>query len=96
MLSHEIIAEKIKQVAAEFPVKRISYFGSYANGSANENSDLDILVEFKEKAISLFIIADMKYKLENAFGVTVDIIHAPLPKDSIIEIDKEVVVYDAA
>jgi predicted nucleotidyltransferase len=96
MLSHKIIAEKIRQIAGEFPVKRISYFGSYASGKATENSDLDVLVEFKEKAVSLFVIAEIKYRLEDAFGIKVDVIHAPLPKDSIIEISSEVVVYDAA
>jgi len=42
----------------------VSYFGSYADGNATDESDLDILVEFKETPVSLLSIIGVKYDLE--------------------------------
>jgi predicted nucleotidyltransferase len=95
MLSNAEIKENITKVAKRFPVKSVSYFGSYADGRATEQSDLDVLVEFKEKAVSLLVLIDFKYQLEDALGVDVDVIHAPLPESSHIEINTVVPVYAA-
>ena len=46
MLSHEDICKAVSEVAARFPLKKVSYFGSYAEGRASMESDLDLLVEF--------------------------------------------------
>ena len=40
--------EAIKRIISTFEPERIFIFGSYAKGTANEDSDLDILIEFKE------------------------------------------------
>jgi predicted nucleotidyltransferase len=82
-------------VAEAYPVSRISYFGSYADGTANAESDLDVLVEFQTDAVSLLTLLDIKYRLEEALGIPVDVIHGPLSKDSLLEINKEVLVYAA-
>ncbi|MEG0494009.1 MAG: nucleotidyltransferase domain-containing protein, partial [Clostridia bacterium] len=42
------IQRAVHQAAALYPVKRVELFGSYANGSAKVNSDVDFLVEFSE------------------------------------------------
>jgi len=68
----------------------VSYFGSFADGRATSKSDLDILVEFHKPRISLFILSAIKLDLEDLLNVSVDVIHAPLPEDSLIE-PKEVV-----
>jgi predicted nucleotidyltransferase len=95
MLSHERINEAITNIAQRFPVKSVSYFGSYADGCATNESDLDVLVEFNERAVSLLVLIDFKYQLEDALGVKVDVIHSPLPAESHIEINKVVSVYAA-
>ncbi|MDR1043232.1 MAG: nucleotidyltransferase domain-containing protein, partial [Clostridiales Family XIII bacterium] len=56
MLSNAEIEDTITNVAKRFPVKSVSYFGSYADGRATDESDLDVLVEFKEKAVSLLVL----------------------------------------
>ena len=96
MLTYDQIENAAFDIAKHFPVKKISYFGSYANGTATENSDLDMLVEFNEPIVSLLLIIDMKYRFEETLGVVTDIIHAPIPENSIIRPDKVVCVYDAA
>ena len=57
--------------------------------------DVDLIVEFETRAISLFILGDLMNELEEKFGVRVDIIHGPLKKDSMLEIEKELEIYAA-
>ena len=47
ILTHQQIAMNVAQLASSYDLKRVSYFGSYARGNANSNSDLDLLVEFR-------------------------------------------------
>jgi len=90
MLTHEKIVEAVKKAAGEFPLTKAEYFGSYADGCATEQSDLDLLVEFREPAISILTIIGLKHFLEDELAKPVDVIHAPLPKGAIIEIGKTV------
>ena len=90
MLTHENIASAVRKAAEEFPLTKAEYFGSYADGLATEESDLDLLVEFNEPAVSILTIIGLKQYLEGALSKSVDIIHAPLPPGAIIEIGKTV------
>jgi len=90
MLTHEKIVEAINKAAREFPLTKASYFGSYAEGRATDESDLDLLVEFEEPAISILTIIRLKRYLEEELTKAVDVIHAPLPKGSIIEVGRTV------
>jgi len=92
MLTHEKIVDAVKKAAGEFPLTKVEYFGSYADGHATEESDLDFLVEFKEPAISILTIIALKQYLEEELLKPVDVIHAPLPEGAIIEIGKTVAV----
>ena len=90
MLTHEEIVNAIKKAANEFPLTKAEYFGSYADGLATEESDLDLLVEFDEPAISILTIIGLKHYLEETLAVPVDVIHAPLPQGAIIDIGRKV------
>lgn len=94
MLTHEKIVDAVTKKAAQFSLKKVSYFGSYADGNATEQSDLDLLVEFTEPNVSLWTIAGLKHDLEDELNVPVDVIHAPVPQGAIIEIGKTVAVYE--
>jgi len=93
VLSHETIHEKINMIAPMYPLKKVSYFGSYATGNQTGTSDLDILVEFTTPGVSLLMLSDLKLRLEDELCVSVDIIHSPLPKDAFIRPGKVVSVY---
>ena len=93
MLSHNIISEKIHMIAPSYPLKKVAYFGSFANGTQTTASDLDILVEFESPAVSLFMLSELKNRLEDEFMVPVDIIHYPLPDNTFLKIGKIVTVY---
>jgi predicted nucleotidyltransferase len=90
MLTHAQIETAVKSASSKYPLRKVSYFGSYANGLATEQSDLDLLVEFDKPSVSILTIISLKHYLEDTLGKPVDVIHAPMPKDAIIEIDREV------
>lgn len=54
-------------------VKKAAIFGSFARGEANEDSDIDLLVKYKEST-SLFDAVDLKNELEAALGRKVDLV----------------------
>jgi predicted nucleotidyltransferase len=94
MLTHERIIDAVAKTATRFPLKKVSYFGSYADGVVTEQSDLDILVEFTQPNVWLWTITGLKYDLENELSIPVDVIHAPLPQGTLIKIGKTIPVYD--
>ena len=94
MLTITDIKSSVKKIAPLYNIKRVSLFGSYADGTQTEDSDIDLLVEFAEPAVSIFKLAGIKIKLQDLTGKSVDVIHSPIPPDSLIEIDKEVVLYE--
>ncbi|MDR2162563.1 MAG: nucleotidyltransferase domain-containing protein [Clostridiales Family XIII bacterium] len=90
MLTHGQIVEAVTGVKDRFALTKASYFGSYASGKATDESDLDVLVEFATPYVSILRIIDLKNHLEDALNVPVDVIHAPVPKDAVIEIEEQV------
>ncbi|MDR0490289.1 MAG: nucleotidyltransferase domain-containing protein [Oscillospiraceae bacterium] len=90
MLTHKSIVAAVKKAADEFPLTKVAYFGSYAEKRATEDSDLDLLVEFEQPAVSVMTIIRLKRYLEEQLAKPVDVIHAPLPEGAIIEIGEQV------
>lgn len=85
----------VSEIAQEYDVKRITLFGSYADGRNTPRSDIDLIVEFNSENVSLLTIASLKYKLEELLGIDVDVIHAPLDKGAIIVPQRMVEIYAA-
>lgn len=84
MQSVEKIAQAVSALKDVFSLRRVDLFGSYADGCATEESDVDLLVVFDRSAVSLLKINALRYALEETLGLDVDVIHAPLPEDSMI------------
>lgn len=93
MLTLTDLITAVKTVAEEFSIKRVMLFGSYAEGRNTAESDVDLLIEFVMPAVSLFILADIKNRLEDILNVDVDIIHAPLPDDALIKPKNMIEIY---
>jgi predicted nucleotidyltransferase len=99
MLTHEQIVEAVAKAAKEMPLERVLYFGSYADGRATEESDLDVLVEFGDDAdISLLDIIHFKHNLEDELNIHVDVVEIPLPEraQKRLKIRKTMPVYERA
>ncbi len=95
MLTVEQIADSIAVASREYPLRKVELFGSYASGSNTEQSDVDLLVEFIQPRVSLLTISALKCRMEELLGTSVDIIHAPLPDGSMLEIDRRIPLYGA-
>ena len=67
------IINKILEIIVPYKPKSIAVFGSYARGDHNENSDIDIAVDYR-RGITLFDICDMLHDLKEALGVKVDLV----------------------
>jgi predicted nucleotidyltransferase len=93
MLTHEEISTAVAKVAKNYPIAKVSYFGSYAEGNATEDSDLDLLIEFNKQIMCYVEISGLKIDLEELLNKTVDLIPTPLSKNSTLEINKMVHVY---
>lgn len=67
-----LLRSKHAYLAAEYGVKRIGLFGSYAKNTADEASDIDLMVEF-ERPIGLKFIEFTEY-LEGLLGKKADVL----------------------
>jgi uncharacterized protein len=68
----QLLQEKHSYLAAEFGVRKIGLFGSYAKGQSGEDSDIDLIVEFERPIGFRFI--DLVDYLENLLGHKVDVL----------------------
>ena len=93
ILTIDDIKELISDIIVKYPIKKLSMFGSYAEGTAKEDSDVDVLVEFFTPYISLLVIYNLKDELSAKLHREVDIIHAPVDDNSLIKINKVIDIY---
>jgi predicted nucleotidyltransferase len=76
--------QEIKPVLTDkFHVSSIGYFGSYSTGQQNEQSDLDLLVEFSEPVGWEFFTIERF--LEQTMGLRVDLVTRNSLKEQIKE-----------
>ena len=87
------IREKILNALKQNDVKRASLFGSVVRGELTDESDIDILVEFKGKK-SLLDLVGLKLELEEMLKRKVDVLTYnslhPILKDRILR-EQEVI-----
>lgn len=73
MMDIAMIKKTITPIARSYGVKRVYLFGSYAKGNANENSDIDLLIE-KGKPMSLLKLSGMRQSVQEALELSVDLV----------------------
>ncbi|MEK7137678.1 MAG: nucleotidyltransferase family protein [Patescibacteria group bacterium] len=70
------IQKRLREVLRTSPlrrhVRRVSLFGSHLHGTANEKSDVDLLIEFGTP-ISIFSLVRMEREMSKALGRDVDL-----------------------
>lgn len=67
-----LLREAYPHLASEYGVKRIGLFGSYVRGTANQQSDVDLVVEFSRPIGFRFI--ELSEHLEQLVGRKVDLL----------------------
>ena len=74
MQTIEAIKEAITPIAQEYGLKRVYLFGSYAKGTATEDSDVDLLIEKGETRLSLLGLSGIMLDAKEALKLPVDVI----------------------
>lgn len=67
------IEDKVVSILTKYNVKTIGIFGSYARGVQRPDSDLDVLVNFKERK-GLLTLVRIERELSETIGVKVDLL----------------------
>ena len=95
MLTISDIRNAVETVVSDYPVRQVQLFGSYAEGFANEKSDVDVLVEFGERPITLWDFCGFQQALSDLLNVKVDIVKLPLSEETSkdLEVQKVVQLY---
>ena len=76
---HQIIKNKIdqlKEICSAYDVKTMYVFGSVCTDKFDENSDIDILISFKDISIDKYTdnYFELHYRLEELFDRKIDLI----------------------
>ena len=69
-----ILQEHKNYLAEKFGVIEIAIFGSYARGEQRKDSDVDLIVDFKEGWKTFDNYMNLKFYLEELFGKKVDLV----------------------
>jgi predicted nucleotidyltransferase len=80
----EELAKDIVPFLREAGVIEASVFGSFTRGEVQPDSDLDLLVRYKEN-VSLFDVSSLKCELEKFLGIKVDLVSKDYLKPRIKE-----------
>jgi len=78
MLKIADIKMAVSKIAPYYPIRQVHLFGSYAEGSATPDSDVDVLVEFKNRPVTLLDFCGFQQELSELLKVQVDILKSPL------------------
>lgn len=77
------IKEQIKNIAANHRAYNVRVFGSVARGESDQNSDLDLLVDYDLNKISPWFPVRLIRDLENLLQIKVDVVTPAGLKDRI-------------
>jgi len=88
MLDIHAIKDKVAPIVKKYNVIGLDVFGSYAEGTATESSDIDFLVLFSAQTPSIFKVMGFQDELSDALGLSVDVVTLPLANPSKIIINK--------
>ena len=90
------IRDVVSRLAAQYGARRVYLFGSYARGDMTSGSDIDLRID--KGAIRGLEMAGLLVDLEDALGVSVDLIPTGSLDDSFLDAirDDEVLLYEAS
>ncbi|MBW6511774.1 MAG: nucleotidyltransferase family protein [Desulfuromonadaceae bacterium] len=69
----KVLSRHFEEIRHRFGVESLAFFGSVARGGARPDSDLDVLVTFKQ-APGLFGFLELKHYLEQLMSCPVDLV----------------------
>ena len=85
------LSQSHERFARLYSVQRIGVFGSVARGTAVDGSDVDVLVEMSDPTLDHYM--DLKFEIEQALEMPVDLVIADTLKERLRPIIEQEVVY---
>lgn len=73
MTTINVIRNTVEPIARQYGLRKLYLFGSYAKGTADEDSDVDLLLE-KGRPLSLLGISGFRQAVSEALGLEVDVV----------------------
>jgi len=89
------IRESVADAAESYGVERVYLFGSYARGSANIDSDIDLRID-KGRLRGFFQLAGFQLDVQEKLGVKVDVLTTQSMDETFLQNirSEEVILYD--
>jgi len=78
-----ILREELPHLRERYGVRSLGIFGSHLRGEHGRRSDLDVLVEFDERPLTLFEFVRLENYLTGRIGVKVDLVEKSTLKPAI-------------
>ncbi|MDR1966968.1 MAG: nucleotidyltransferase domain-containing protein [Synergistaceae bacterium] len=88
MLTIETIRDRAQPIAKKYNVVSLELFGSYADGTADENSDADFLVRFAAPVPSIFKVMGFREELSRVLGLPIDVVTLPLTRPDKLRVSR--------
>ncbi|MCX6783641.1 MAG: nucleotidyltransferase family protein [candidate division WWE3 bacterium] len=74
--------DALADLCRQYGIKYLALFGSYARGEATPESDVDLLIRFKQESVpSYFGLFDIEKGFENLLGKKVDLVQKDYLKE---------------
>lgn len=70
----DMLSQHRDEIMKTYGLRRLAIFGSIARDEFGDDSDLDVLTEFNEGEATFDHFIDLKFHLEDLFGVKVDLV----------------------
>ncbi len=68
----DVLSKHRTEFKEKFGVETLALFGSHVRNEQQQGSDIDILVSFKQPSFDHYM--DLKFRLEELFGMPVDLV----------------------
>jgi predicted nucleotidyltransferase len=83
MIDVSEIQDVIRQVAQRYDIRSVELFGSYADGRATDESDIDLLVEYHHQPTLLNFLGFQNY-LQDKLNIKVDVVEYPIQEEYLL------------
>ncbi len=78
-----VLQAHLSELQRTYGVRTLGLFGSFVRGEERSASDLDVLVEFDDRPLSLFQFIELEHHLSDLLGVRVDLVEKAALKPAI-------------
>jgi len=79
----QLLRSQMPELSRRYKVKSLGIFGSYLRGEADEESDIDLLVDLEKESMTLLEFIALENRLSDLLGAKVDLVERSALKPTI-------------